>query len=336
MKYIGFLISSIFIYLLFKDFNSNKNISISEFSSKVNILYFFIGILFNLLAYIAHTLRWKTFFVSDKIKNITFKTFFKTILCGHFFNTILPSKAGEFIRPYYFSKMTGVKYFTALSTCLVERLFDGFTIILMAVISITLIFSSKFGFYNESLMSTSAIYLTLILSPILLIKYKKLILKITNHLPSKIKNIADNLICESIEGFKQILTLDKFSKVLSSTLLYWGFSSIGMYFLLICCPLPPQITTPIVSILIISVMGLVLFLPSAPANIGIYSYTLMIIFNQLIANSGLDLDVINENYFTISSIVIHLGAIIPDLFFGGIAYLSMPSNLRGKLSHQNL
>lgn len=336
MKYIGFLISAIFLYLLFKDFKSITDLQFSNFFEKLNLFYFTIGIFFNLLAYLAHSIRWRYFFVNLSPKYQSLKIFLRVILCGHFFNTVLPSKAGEFIRPYYFSKLTGVKYFTALSTCFVERLFDGFAVVLMAIISTTVLFTTNFEYYHQSIFISAAFYILLSLSPIILIKNKDFVIKLTKILPPSINKHLIRIIDECIEGFKYILSSKRITKILSTTSLYWIFSAIGMFFLLKSCPIVFYLKTPIVAVLIISVMGLVLMLPSAPANIGVYNYTLILLFEQIHNSNGVIFDTsLGPNYEVISTLFIHLGAIIPDILFGGYAYLTMPSSLREKFSHQN-
>jgi uncharacterized protein (TIRG00374 family) len=72
--------------------------------------------------------RWH--FLLRPIKSIETNTLFPIVVIGYMANDVLPARLGEVVRAYVLGEQEGVPSTTALATILVERLFDGISMLI--------------------------------------------------------------------------------------------------------------------------------------------------------------------------------------------------------------
>ena len=288
--------------------------------SKTNKAYFIAALMCNYVTYLIHTKRWSLFFKSE---NIRFKDFYHCVVIGHLLNTILPSKSGEIIRPYYLSKLHNLNYVKTLTTCFSERLLDAI-IILIIVITGSYYFGQAelYALMNKG-VSVLALAICLIILVITIIIKTSLLTKIVTRLKFKGMKIIQPLLEKIQEGFRLLEDRKSLLKIVLYTILYWMAGSLTMYFLLKSCPIPEQLQTFTISIFIGGAMGVSLSLPSAPANIGIYSYTLFTVFTLILNIENIELRAQEESALIAATVIIHLGSIIPDFLLGLYSYFKL-------------
>jgi uncharacterized protein (TIRG00374 family) len=298
--------------------------------SEISIKNFSLGIILNLLAYFIHAKRWSYFFEIGKVK---YFDLFKIVLAGSFFNTVLPSKAGEVLKPAYLKNLFKVPYFKGLATCLVERVLD--TIFVLSLFSLSLLFSKIDQNLN---IKTQVITLSLAISILLfslyiIIRKNEFIKRLSSRLPSKLSSKIMEVTLEIKDG----IDISKLSiiKIILFTLMFWFVSIFGFYFLLKSVILPEALFSPLVVITLVGAIGISLSLPSAPANIGIYNYTIYLVLLLFAKQFQLLVDEDLEQQLALVGIMMHLGAIIPDLIFGFIGFASLPNIPLKESSHHN-
>jgi uncharacterized protein (TIRG00374 family) len=123
--WIGVAISIVFLYLTFRGQDFGK---IGESLSRVNywallpaLGCYFIGVWIR-------ALRWGVL-LSPVRKGIHPNGLFKVLAIGYMGNDILPARLGDVIRVYVLSRRENVTKSATLATILVERIFDGLTMI---------------------------------------------------------------------------------------------------------------------------------------------------------------------------------------------------------------
>jgi uncharacterized membrane protein YbhN (UPF0104 family) len=75
------------------------------------------------------TLRWQ--WLLKPIGEVAFWPAFRALTIGITGNAVLPARAGEFIRAYVIGRSTGVSKTGAFATLVVERIFDGLTVLVL-------------------------------------------------------------------------------------------------------------------------------------------------------------------------------------------------------------
>jgi len=130
---VGIAISGLFLYLAFHTSDFGKIVSIL-----VSLRYGWF--IWSLAAAAIHlflkSVRWQ--FILSSLKHITVVSAFSNVMIGLMANNLLPARMGEFVRLYSMAKTEKLSKSAVLSTLIVERLFDGYCLILFLVIGFSL------------------------------------------------------------------------------------------------------------------------------------------------------------------------------------------------------
>jgi len=103
----------------------------------VNYLWLIPSALCTLLGYVLRTVRWRVILSSAARAPLT--TLFPVLIMGFATNNLLPGRLGEFWRAYLLGRKQNVRKTLALASVVVERVFDGITLIaLLAIVSIAI------------------------------------------------------------------------------------------------------------------------------------------------------------------------------------------------------
>ena len=94
-----------------------------------NFLYLVPGIALYFLAVVFRTLRWR--FLLSHLKSIPVSRLFPVVVVGYMANNLLPVRLGELVRSYYLGQREEVSKSAALATIVLERVFDGVTLLLL-------------------------------------------------------------------------------------------------------------------------------------------------------------------------------------------------------------
>ncbi len=98
------------------------------------LFFLYIVILLTFLQFIVRAWRWRI--LLEPIKDTGFLNRLSTTLIGFGANAILPARLGEFIRANYLGHVEKISGSAAFGTLVVERLFDGFTLLLILLIGL--------------------------------------------------------------------------------------------------------------------------------------------------------------------------------------------------------
>lgn len=320
-KFAGHAVSLAFIIYLFSNLELDR---LGPVARTIHWEYFFSAIIVTCMSYLAHSFRWKTFF---KETEVDISSVFRSVTIGHMFNTILPSKSGELIRPLFLQRASGIPYANILSTCLIERVLDG--IVVLACLAIGAMAVGIKVFPNEAALAMGILYAAAA-GGLALVYFKrstvqKLIrIAAPKAMSAKLQSAADNLA----DGAQRIKGPKTFRKIVFHTLFYWTLNIWAVWLLLQGIELSPELRTVEAAMLIIGTLGLALTLPSAPASVGVYHYAVYYVLVFITENTEGALG--DAELFVAASILIHLAAVIPDLVMGAGSYYSFPKKIRSR------
>jgi uncharacterized protein (TIRG00374 family) len=129
---LGLLLTVVFLAL------AVQRVDLAEFAAelrRVNYLWLLPSAACTLCGYVLRTLRWRT--ILDGAARAPLRTLFPVLVMGFATNNLLPGRLGEFWRAYLLSRKRGVRKTLALASVIVERVFDGLTLIaLLGLVSI--------------------------------------------------------------------------------------------------------------------------------------------------------------------------------------------------------
>ncbi len=131
--WLGLILSAVFLYLALQGLN------LAEVWSHVkNARYWWLlpGVAIYFFGVWARTWRWH--YMLRAIKPISLRRLFPVVCIGYMGNNVYPARAGELIRAYVLRRKEEVSISASLATILVERIFDGVTMLLFVFVGLPL------------------------------------------------------------------------------------------------------------------------------------------------------------------------------------------------------
>ncbi|MEK7273636.1 MAG: lysylphosphatidylglycerol synthase transmembrane domain-containing protein [Candidatus Desantisbacteria bacterium] len=301
--WIGIGISVIFLYFALKNIEIKKVLKAFE---EINYIYVFPVIFFSMITYVIRAWRWRYFF--RHIKPIPFSSLFSATMIGFMANNILPARIGELVRAYCIGKKENISKSTSFATIVLERIFDGFSLLFMFVI--TLIFYP----FPEQIRKIGYLFAVIYLAAAgILISIKvwnQQTMKVVNFLCSYLPKQTGTAITGYAHSF--ISGLDVLENgwdvffILLYSIIMWTLSAVSFYFMLPGCHLHLSF---LATLFILIVVAIGIAIPAAPGSVGTFQY-----FTVL----GLSVFGIDKNIGLTFSIVLHITQIAIPISIGWI------------------
>ncbi len=324
--WIGLLISALFIYLAFRKVDLPKMWGVIKYSN-LSLLALVIFITF--FQFIIRAWRWGI--LLEPVKKTGFLNRLHSTLIGFAANCILPARLGEFIKANYIGRTESISSSSSFGTIVVERLFDGFTMLLVLLIGlIGTTFPAELGSISGSLRVTGFfLFLLYALLIIVLVgfKYKaksflRLIEKVLFFLPHYLRSRIIDIIWNFSLGLVITKNPYKWCQAVFYSFLIWSLAlcqielieqSIGL-------------TLPFIATFIVLAMASFgVMIPSAPGFIG--TFHLSVQYGFLFYGIG------KEEALS-AAILWHATFFFPTIFFGFISFLILQASF-DKLSEDS-
>ena len=252
-------------------------------------------------------LRWQL--LLQPVKRIGVHRLFAITMIGFMANNLLPARLGEFVRAYALGRSEALPSSVPFATIVIERLFDGFTLLLFLVGGLSFLRPSRTLLWAAAL--TCVLYLGILVALMLLRTGRGLGLLsgAFDRLPERLSNPGRRIL----ESFRAGLDVLSDARALLMTavwsILIWVVNAAGMQatFHAFGLELPPY-----ASFLLLGTIAVALVLPSAPGYVGPF---------QVGTVEGLALVGVPRETALSLSIVYHLANFIP-ITLVGLAYLS--------------
>jgi uncharacterized protein (TIRG00374 family) len=127
----GIGVSFFFMFLLFRKIDFNLlGISLK----KVDYRLILLAVVFTFISYFLRAVRWRFLLIHEK--SVPISSLYPATVIGYMANNILPARLGEFVRAYILARREGLKTPAVFASLVIDRLFDGFTVMLMLVITL--------------------------------------------------------------------------------------------------------------------------------------------------------------------------------------------------------
>jgi uncharacterized protein (TIRG00374 family) len=126
----GFGISLFFLVLLFRKIDLDKLLAAF---SVMDYRYLFPVVFLTFASYYLRAVRWK--YLLLPIRKTAMANLFPATIVGYMANNILPARLGEFVRAYFLGQKEEIETSAVFATLVMDRLFDGFTVLLILLIT---------------------------------------------------------------------------------------------------------------------------------------------------------------------------------------------------------
>ncbi len=230
-----------------------------------------------LTGYVIRGFRWVV--LLSPIKKCRYGSLFPTLLIGFMLNNILPFRLGEFARAYLNGKKESISASASLATIILERLFDGLTMVLV------LTFALRFGHLpldpaNLSPDIQKGIhYAPILFGSAFVVLFAMILFRtaaekaadfFTGLAPVRFRPGLRHLASTFLEGLKTLKNVRETLFVLLASVAAWTCEFTCFYLLARGFDLAPHPITYFTAALIMSVVNLGILIPSAPGGLGIF------------------------------------------------------------------
>jgi hypothetical protein len=243
-------------------------------------------------------------------------------MIGFMANNIFPARAGELIRAHLNGKKEGISSSASFATIILERLFDGLTMIL--VLWAALLFGNL-PIKQDSLPAikiVSLLFGIVFLILFLLVLFKKTAVKLINTclsmVPKKWREPLGRIAHTFIDGLQTLQNAKESFLILGMSLSAWTCEFTSYYFLAVGMGIAPSPLTLWSAALIMTIVNLAILLPSTPGGIGIFESIGVLIVTPF----GID-----KPTAIAYMILVHLMVFIPITLLGAYFYTKEHLNI---------
>ena len=284
---------------------------------KANYLYLIPALALYFTGVGIRAVRWH--FLLRDLKPIPIRSLFRTVVIGYAANDLLPARMGELVRAFLLGREERLSKTSTLVTILIERLFDGLTMLTFIVAA-----SFLLQFTDEELALrvriVSALFIAAILGLAALAGMPRQVVRLADffvqHLPERFRARARKLTHSFLDGLGVLRSPRDSVIVLSLSIFAW-LCETGMYAVLAQgFGLTLRFAIYLLSA---AFANLVTIAPSTPGYVGVFDAPIV----YVVTNVG----GIEPNLATSYTLVLHAALILPvtilGLYFAGRAGLSL-------------
>ena len=303
-KFLGILISLIFILIIINQLDINKTI---KYFGLMNPLFILPIIPIYLSSFLFRAFRWKIFLSGNKIK---LNSLLSSLFVGFSLNCVLPARAGELYRAYFFSKKENLRKTKVFTSVILERIFDGFILFLILLTVICLVYPDVLFF--KIAISAVLIFFGSFTFLLILVKLQKtgdkrnkiklLFLKIASikflslKISKKVEkfiNTVFSILNSFLEGLESLNSVSLLIKSVFYTCLIWLIEGTFIYLVIKSFGINISFWG---ALLVLTVTAFASLIPAGPASIGPYQwgYIIALKFFNIEPELALAVSIVNK------------------------------------------
>ena len=205
---IGILISAVALFLAFR--NANLAEMMGAFGS-LRYEYVILSLVVTIISNVMRGMRW-SMLMQDRI---SLTDGFWLFNVGYLFNNVLPARLGEFARAILGGRRQGVTFTSALSSIVVERLFDLISVVILLCIGLVALPLPDWATTSGAAVGSGALVGVIVLA--LAARYPEPALKVgvwaLALIPGISRERADDFLSPFVDGLGAVSDLRNFTMV---------------------------------------------------------------------------------------------------------------------------
>jgi uncharacterized protein (TIRG00374 family) len=217
--WLGVVISVLFLAYALK---GQKLPEVWQGLREANYLWLIPGVIVYFGAVWLRTYRWK--YLLRPIKTIPVRSLFPVVTIGYMGNNIFPFRAGEVLRAYVLKRKEQVSASASLATIVVERIFDGITMLVFVFAILPLVPTNEFlgqllPFMSFFFFGALLAFLLVASSPA---RTERLYQWVVQHLvPGRFQEQVRGLLARFVEGLEVLRSGRDMLFILGISILLW-------------------------------------------------------------------------------------------------------------------
>lgn len=264
---------------------------------------------------------WRWQWLLKPMDEVAFGPAFRAGMIGIGGNMVLPARAGEFLRAYVIGRSVGISKTGAFATVVVERIFDGLTMLLILVILVT------FGVRDPQLQRIGMIgaaFYVLALVGVMMFMARQIWFEtlVSRLLPDALAVKILALMEAFASGLEALRNIKQLTMVTGLSLLTWAFIPLSFWPVLLAFDFHHPVPFFAV-VLMLPMLAFGLTIPGAPGGLGLFEgagYLTLAISFQLI-NAPL----VTEEQKAVAAasvVLLHISQSVPEALLGLWAFFA--------------
>jgi len=262
----GSTISLVFIILLLWNIDGT---AIIKTISEINYYLIVPAVIIQLMSYWVRGVRWHHMLINISETKVT--NLFPIICISYMANNVLPFRVGELVRAYLLDKKEKISKTSALSSILLERIFDGLTLLLILGIAALLfpfpIWVKQIGLIT--LVTFLCVLLFLISLLFFDIQTIAIVRKVTQKLSPSTRRKIDMIIVNFLEGIEVVKKPGKLVRIIGLSVMVWCME--GILFIAIAEAFDFN-SIVYLAMFTMVLVNLGIMIPSSPGYIGTFEF----------------------------------------------------------------
>jgi len=299
--WVGISISGVFLYLAFRKIEFRE---VGQAFRDANYLYVVISGALAIVSLWVRAYRWK--YLLFPVKKIRMPSLFSSTMIGFMANNLLPVRLGEFIRAYSIGSKENISKSSALATIVIERVFDGFTV--LSILAIVLIFFDFPGWVKKGGYFAFGFFMCVLIFLIFLRLHTEKVIKgvdsLLGFLPAGARGKLKDMLDSFADGLEVLKNANHLIMIIIFSVAVWLVMASALKFAMIAFDLNLPIYAAFVLMVI---LALGVMIPSSPGFVGTYHYLCI---------ASLALFAISKDVALSFSIVAHITGFIPITLIG--------------------
>ena len=294
---------------------------------------YFIGLVFR-------ASRWSL--LLSPITTLRWWRLYAVVVVGYTANNLLPIRLGELARSYYLAKRESISPVTSLATILIERVYDGLTLLLflalaglfLPIVDLTQQIGNTLRIPGVVVILSTVLPFLIALMGIVFVGFKpsvfqRLIAIILRLLPSRVRGIIDGVLQRFLDGFQGMHQMPRLMSLFFWSIPIWlaevaVYCGVGFAFG-IEAHFHNLGTFVGVMFVVTAVSNLAGAIPLSQGSIGTFEFMVILTLEFLSVSNGLA---------SAYAVVLHLVLLLP-VMIAGIAHLTLSDVTLGELLARN-
>lgn len=265
---LGIAVSAVFVYLALRGLKLDHFV---ETLQGARYGWLIPGIAVYFLGVWARTWRWH--YMLRHLKNVPMYPLFRIVCIGYMGNNIYPARAGEVLRSYVLKREFGVRISSSLATVLIERLFDGLTMLLFVFAALPFVeLHGELGNFRGLVIGFTALFVVALLVFLSLASrpatarslYTPLVRRLVpSGLQTRVLGLADRFL----DGLESLARGREVFMIFGTSVLVWLFETGKYWFVMHAFDFQVSFFT---LMLMNGVVNLMTTIPAAPGYAGTF------------------------------------------------------------------
>jgi glycosyltransferase 2 family protein len=267
---IGLLMTVVFLILVF------LNVDIAKLGTALrsaDYIYVLPALLLTSIGYLVRTARWRI--ILEPTKRVSFGSAFTVLIIGFTANNLLPARIGELVRAYALGRKENLSKSLSLATIIVERVFDGITI-MGFLAGLSLVYALP-GWGQVLARGGALVFGTALFGIIMLLFQEKLALSILalilRPFPARLGNAVQRIARFFLGGLHALRSGRSLAWIAALSIVVWTLEAASYYMMTLAFHLPLDgINRVYASVFLLTVLNLGNIVPAAPGYAGSFEF----------------------------------------------------------------